>query len=420
MKKCIRLSLDKTCFQWKTVCMMVLTLAMSMIACGMMGLYQKVYDYSESSCRDVLTEDLENTGMIYVRNGGYQAEEAKEFLRSAVDNKLVTAIGCVSTFKVSRLRKLADIQSKNEKTNDDMLRWTYVDETFLRICNPKFEKVVDENENNRKDVNMKTEGETRFSLYLGYNFVEIPMGTCFYEKISEDKTYVYEVKGIFAKGERFVSPEIVNGSNAGSGNSTILLDNQVFFFGDVCPPSAFWLYSFSKEANEDDTRIALTELAEEKGLEIEFSSLKASFEYARMKSGQLKNIFERMFRMISVVALLISISVFLTYFLKNARDYGILYADGFSSRELQTACFLENAWQCMIALTLAEVVVYFLSKGFFGGTYEGHVMVNYVFWHYLMPYMVMITVLILLTISIIPMVILGSVKPITLLQGEKT
>ena len=417
--KCVKLSLDKLCFQWKTACMMVLTVSFSLVACGMMGFYQKVYDYSEESCRSVLAEDLENTGMIYAKNGGYQSEGAMLFMRDAVNEGTVTAIGCTVTLMVDRLQELARIQSVNEKVDDrGLLQWTYVDETFLDICSPKFAKVM--TADGQTDKKPEDEGETRFSLYLGYNFIEIPVGTCYYEKISEEKTYVYEVRGIFEKGERFLLPEMVNGQSAGTGASTIPLDNQVMFCGSVSPPSAFWMYSFQQGGDGEGTRTALKKLAEKRGLDIEFSSLKATFDYARMKSGQMQAVFGKLFAMVSAVALLISFTVFVAHFLKNARDYGILYADGFSSHELQLSCVLENVWQCMIALILAEAVVYFAGRAFFGGMPEGTVMVNYVFWHYLLPFLIFATVLAILIVSAIPVMILGSVKPITLLRGEKT
>lgn len=419
ISKCVKLSLDKLCFQWKTACMMVLTAALSLVACGMMGLYQKVYDYSEASCRSVLAEDLENTGMIYVRNGGYQSEGAMLFMRDAVNDGTVTAIGCTAALMVDRLQELAKIQSRNEKADDrGLLKWIYVDETFLDICNLKFAKFM--TADGQADKIPEVEGETRFSLYLGYNFMEIPVGTCFYERISEEETWVYEVRGIFEKGERFLSPEVVSGNNAGAGDSAILLDNQVMYCGSVSPPSAFWMYSFRQGGDDEGIRTALKKLAEKRGLDIELSSLKAAFDYTRMKGGQLQAVFGKLFAMVSVVALLISFTAFGVHFLKNARDYGILYADGFSSHELQLSCVLENAWQCMIALILAEAVVYFSGRAFFGGTPEGAVMVNYVFWHYLLPFMTFATVLAIPLISAIPVMILGSVKPITLLRGEKT
>lgn len=417
--KCWKLSLDKLRFQWKIALMMVIMLTMSLSALGMMFFYHKLYDYSENSCRAVLSEALENAGLIYIKGGGYQSREARRFLKSAVEYGTVKAIGCMEILRVDRLPELQKLQAGNEKREKQgLLRWIYMDETFLYVCDLKFAELLDDPDGQEaREIEMR--GETHFSLYLGNHFREIPVGTCYRERISEEETYVYEVKGILEKGQCFVSPEIVKGTGAGSSNATISLDNEVIFCGEVSPPSAFWMYLSPKGADTDNTKVALKKLAREMGLKVTISGLKENFDFARRKGGQLQAVFGKLFVILFMATLVNGILLFLTFFVKNARDYGILHADGFSAGELGISCLLENAMQCILAFFLAGSMVWLAGMLLFGSKPEGAEMVNDIFLYSLLPIMTCVVALILFLLSVIPVILLNIAEPIMLLKGER-
>lgn len=403
MKKWIMMAVDQIRFSKKLSLLLVILVCMGATSLGILLSYNKIYNYSENSCKRVLSGRIDQTGLIYVKNGEYYSDKAYNFLREAKETGLVKSIGTVNDLQTDRLPELLKIQDPSQK----MLTWMYMDETVKDLCNLKF--------SSKLDTTNKEEGV--FHLYLGANFKDIKVGTKYHVQEEDESEVVYVVSGILEKGEEFISGGIISGSDEGYGVSTYLLDNMVIFSGKVPPPSAFWIYSIDDETSLEDTEEKLSALSEKWDLSMIFSSLSAYFAHAKTTGKKLQSIFKELFILTIAGTIIINLCMFSVVFFNRMKDYGVLYASGFSAGDLMAIFLWENIIKCGIGFILSGGIVYFLMNRSMGDNPDSFRMMNDIFFHELIGVMAIETIIIIVTISIIPFCLLKKYPPNRLMKG---
>ena len=257
-----------------------------------------------------------------------------------------------------RLSELADIQDRySSKNADGELEWIYMDKTVIDICNLSFSSKI--------DTNISKEKKDVFYLILGSNFKDIKVGTEYHEQIDDTTEQINVVAGILKKGQKFITDNLTMGSGAGTSVSTRQLDNAIIFTGDVYPTISRWIFSASDSANLEEAEMYLSKLASAHNIDMNFSSLSANFRYSKMKTQQIQYIFKELFVLTAIGTIIINLCMFSILFFNRMQDYGILYANGFSSSELRLVFIIESMFKCCIGCFLAASIIYRLMCHFF-------------------------------------------------------
>lgn len=408
--KILIIAMDQIRFHKKTSLLVILLVSISTISMGSIIFYREIYDYSEKICENTLTNGIDQTGLIYIEDGAYYTQNAYEFLREAVESNRIDSIGCVAELETDKLPELYNIQKNVMGENsEELLQWIYMDETVIEMCDMSFSEQLDD------DIEEKD--SDRFKLFLGSDFKEISPGTEYHVQIDEETEYVYEVVGILEKGAHFISSNLITGNAAGATSSCITLDNRVIFVGKIPPPSAFWAFSVNERSSMQEGQESLSSLANKYGIKMQFSSLRANFNYNKMKGNQLQSIFSELFSLTFIATIIINLCLFMVSFINRMKDFGILYANGFSSLELKSIIVIENLLKCIISFFLSSAIVYIAGRKLFVYDLDTLYMVNSIYFNDFLVNTTLLALLCVFSFSIVPTIILNKYKPIALLKG---
>lgn len=409
--KLLIVSTDQIRFNKKISLLIILLICISTTSMGLISFYEKIYDYSESSCKKILSTPIDKVGLIHIKDDSYYSEDAFSFLKEAKSSDKISNIGSIETFKVNdRLSELADIQNRYSSDNaDGELEWIYMDKTVIDLCKLSF--------SSKLDTSISEERKNVFSLILGCNFNGIKAGTEYHEQINDTTEYIYVVAGILKKGQKFISNNLTIGSGAGTSVSTQQLDNAVIFTGDVYPTTSRWIYTASDHTSLEDAEAYLSKLASAHSIDMRFSSLHANFKYSKMKTQQIQYIFGELFVLTAIGTIIINLCMFSILFFNRMKDYGILYANGFSSSELRAVFLFENLFKCSLGCFIAASIIYGMMYHFFAFDSETLRMVNSIFLHHIVWQLFILDLLFVILFSMIPFALLEKYPPNKLMKG---
>lgn len=414
LKILVILALDKIRFQKKSVALIIVLMCMSLMFMGEILLYRSIYAYSENSCQKILAKSIDGTGLIYVNDGMYTSEEANEFLHEAEKSEIISSIGsCADDLRTDKLPALAKMQKELLHEEELGLHWIFMNRAVIGLCDLRFQE--------EKEIKPEQWGtDNWFGLYLGSNFKNIPIGTCYTATISADQEYVYEVVGILEEGERFVTNSLLSGSSTGGDfHPYRILDSYVICIADVPPPSGYWGYSVEDGYTLEQGEDFLKALAKKYGMSLDFSNLRANFTYDKLKNEQMIDIFSEIFYLTFFVAIIINLCIFLVAFLNNVNEYGIFYAMGISKHELQWILAIENVMKCVFSFFLSWGIFYTWIKGLYVRDTMNLYIINDIMYHDIFPYMLLIVVIYIVLFSVAPFLILNYCKPVTLMKGNR-
>lgn len=384
--------------------LLISLVAVSIFLVGVIAFYDNIYSYSEKQCEEVLNGTIDEIGLIYAENASYNSQDAKDFMNDAVAAGTVKAIGSVSAeLQTNYLPELAHIQDPE----GDGLKWLWVDETALNFCDLSFYERTDAD----------AEGENVYHLYLGYNFKEVKPGTEYVVKVSEEDSYTYVVEGILKKHQKFISDHIASGDAAGKTAAAYDMDNRVMVFGDVYPPTAFWMYETGENETMATARSKLQKLADSHGLPLQYSTLADYMEQTQIFFRNMQGIFERMSGIILIGTLIINLSMCALAFVLNKKEYGVLYICGFSQRDLIIIYMVENLIRGVIALVIGSACIYAMFTKSFAYSAETYEMIRDIFFNDILELVIAGVIVLMSVLSVLPVILINKYTPQEIVKG---
>ncbi|MBD5555393.1 MAG: ABC transporter permease [Roseburia sp.] len=409
------LALDKIRSEKKNTLLGVGLICMSLLYMGIILYYRASYAYSEDSAQALLTEGIDRTGLICWDDMEFGSEESKKFLHSAKESEIITGIGHANKLVTFNLPELAKTQQTFLNTEEqDGLTWLFMTYTFADgVCELHCSAEIPIPEE-------QWQTENWFGLYLGADFKDVPIGTCYKYRVDENTEFVYEVVGRLREGERFISESLFSGSGAADGFSTYyVLDSLVICVADVPPGSAYMGYSVADGYTLADGEAVLGELAEEYGMSLRFSGMRDYFtENIRRIEGFLQ-VYTEIFYLILFVAIVIVVSVFCVSFLNHVNEYGIFYTMGLSKHELQGMFIVVNGIKSVFALLVSCTLLYLYLKRLNAQGELTLYILNDIFFHNILIHLAIIVAIYTVLFSVAPFLILNYCKPVTLMKGNR-
>ena len=408
------LALDKIRSEKKNTLLGVGLICMSLLYMGIILYYRASYTYSEDSAQALLTEGIDRTGLICWDDMEF-SEESRSFLHSAKESEIITGIGHVNELRTMNLPELAKMQQAFLHTSEqDGLTWLFMSSTLADgVCELHFSEGAPIREE-------RWDTENWFGLYLGADFKDVPIGTCYKYRVDENTEFVYEVMGRLQQGERFIGEYMFSGSGAADGFFTYsVLDSLVICVADVPPMNAYMGYSVADGYTLADGEALLGELAGEYGMSLRFSGMRDYFtENISVIEGYLQ-VYTEIFYLILFVAVVIIVSVFCVSFLNHVNEYGIFYAMGLSKHELQGMFIVENGIKSVFALFVSCILLYLYLKMQKAQDELTLYILNDIFFHNILIHLAIIVAIYIVLFSIAPFLILNYCKPVTLMKGNR-
>lgn len=372
--------------------------------------------YCVNNADKILCEGIDGTGVIGIVNYLDLNEEIRRFRNEVYELEEVNAIGTSLQpgYLYWGLDEISDIQSEYidmEDNESQSVMGIFVENTALRLCDLQME--------NGEIVDDKTPEENCTYLYLGNNLKDIPVGTEYTVEVGTE-TLRFVVKGILKKGAKFISGNLFMKTGDFLAESCYTnLDSMVLASGNDSNIN-LWMYSINEGTDFDIVETKINDIADKYGVRIYYGRA-SDITNERMKATkELNNAIIKLLGIVLLVSIVIMVCVQITAIFNNASEYGILYANGYSMRQLCAMQFFENVIKMTVSLIAAIFIAKKLLLFSFARMSDLTTVFYDIYYNYVIAKMIAVSILIVVLASIIPVIVLGKYKPIELIGGNDT
>lgn len=302
----------------------------------------------------LLTYGVRGTAVVRVE------EQIVQFYEDVCQQPEVEAFGSIYPFAVDPIPELTEIQEAH--LTDDMLEGYLniisVDHSVLQITELHLHAGMqpDTLAFPPQDAGQK---ETEY-LYLGYGFRDIEVGTVY------DTEYVkYVVAGILEPSQHWFDASFINGVGMGRSDYTIDCTYRILCTHNSLPDASdLWLCAadgYTIEQALDTVEL----LAEQYDTEVAYHTLQTAYEVANEDWLVVQSILMRLIVLVSVSCTIMLICVRFVDVYYHMKDFGVMYAMGFSQAEIRNIVVIKNvliaamAFVLMIPLSVSMVKFFF-------------------------------------------------------------
>lgn len=274
------------------------------------------------------------------------------FVKNAYQRPEIAAIGGaeVKGNDNSELLKVQKGHSWNPSYSlDNLVEVAKMNQEGMNICKLKLQKGVYPSELDFTDNKISY-------LYLGSAYKDIPVGTVY----EGNNGYKKIVAGIMEDGQRWVNSDLLWGYSPSRLNYSWDCTYAVFCVENRML-SVNCFASVADGYTVDDAIKALSEVAEETGCAITYSTVENICEEGAKESKALTSYLVRLLVIIMVASSIMLISVQVVIILKNTKNYGVMYAVGFNKTEILKAQLLKQIILSLCALVIAGVAIYYFA-----------------------------------------------------------
>jgi len=362
------------------------------------------------SCDYVLARGVKNTGIIQIMDEPY-FDKIQNYVEQLEKREEIHTIGDCSEYieVASVLEPLWTIQEENygfENMGETGLYIENVLRSASNLCEMKLSSGTPVEQLNFSDSSV-------YYLYLGYGFRDIPIGTTY-----QVEGETYQVAGILRSGQSWIKEELLQDFSSEIGNAAQSCDYMVFKIRDKEPPLSDYLWISSAEGYSiEDALSVADQVAEESGIDIHYSSLQERYEVSQARTIILLQYLSHIIGIVGITALLMLISLQIVFILNNRKEYGILYAIGFSKRDIFLSAFFYNVITSVVAFVLALPCLYWIAKKWFSNCGMDYI-VERIFLPHMLPAELGMIGLLLLVVSIVTNSILHVFTPVRMIRSE--
>lgn len=256
-------------------------------------------------------------------------------------------------------------------------------------------------------------------IYLGYKYKgKVEVGTVIE---SENKYYKkdYLIAGVLKNGTE-LPDNTLNLLDTSDVFSAVPADYMVLSVSRMDDIGGFVYFDLEEGVAFDDARAQLQEMAKENDLEINIASLGAKMQ---LLDESLKPIRKYMLEIIVTVGLTVCIVVtcYQTMsIIARKSEYGILYANGATSRDLFSIILLENLVKFLVAFMIMFPLLLFAAKLVFAYNQVTYTVLKQIIWTKVIWKTGIIGIVIMLVSSLLPIHTLRTYTPVALIGGNDT
>ena len=337
-------------------------IGLSLLGIGYYYMFSNESNYHRYECDKALTKGIDGTGAMQVF-GDY--EDQRRFKKEAMDGGKIEYIGTWLPLSSSNQlpEELIKQRQANGFTPSKHTVWYYMDRSALGAHNLEFAQLEEVSE--EKWMNSEWNG-----VYLGYNYHGIPVGSIYEFTIFDGTKLNCEVVGILEKGDQIVS-NLVMADGRGNGIYTMeYLDDAIImperlYISDRPKGACNWVYTPANGVSLKEARTFLEEKAKELGLMIEIAYLSDGFLAEEIEQRDIRRIDQESYVILCVICMLICTCLQFMQVMEERKKLGILYANGFSGRDIIWMFIWRSIMQVIVAMIVAWLGLKKLGEGFF-------------------------------------------------------
>lgn len=418
IKYLIHFAFESISRKWFVTFATILLCAASFFLIGLTGYLHDLTNYGYDNVNRTIREGVEQTGTLIIDSNAFDEEHMEE-LRQLQDEIFnfpeIQSIGDygLTSQPYEGTEELKEIQNREKKMfgQKEDLEVLHISSNLIQLCQAEF---------TGSDIWKKYEGKENYSkIYLGSNFKNIPVGTVYECRVTDNISLFYVVVGILEKDAHWIDESMIYSSEPMELSYTYSLNNMVIC-EDKEVSSNVWIYTVPKGNKLEDVRDKIRSIAKEYGVDMKFSSLESVFQKKESENQKITKYTDNFLWFVSITTIVIMICIQLSNIVSRSREYGILYANGASTKDLLWIMIIENTIKLFLGVCVSMGVLKMVIQNTYKQMGEYWLSIgNKILYGYTIEKIVVALILLLFFISIVPVCYMSRLKPVTLIGGEK-
>lgn len=383
--------------------------------------------FSEESAENVLSQGIGQTGIVNFRDAfDFASENGREFRKAVFESDLIHSIGAVNYvyYEKEDFTELYEIQSEDNIKKDmtvadssqmslaDMLHVLEVDLEVFNISDMSLEDGV-------PPQNLKYPDQDTRYLYLGHAYHDIPVGTQFVYEPGDETKIVYEVAGIIEKGEAFVSEDLSGVLFFGTIRNDVNTDYEIICINNDYSRHAPWFFSVDKNYSMDEGMKELEKIADRYGIKIQKGyPLREAFDIAGAQTAVIQESLLDMLLCLAIVIVVVVTTLQIVQIYHCSKHYGILYAVGFSTADMQWMLIVRNVICFVLSVCVGILLLILTGQRCFVINNQAKELFFELLSYRVLPVDFILMVFLFFVVSYIPCRMFHRMDPVRMIQGE--
>ncbi len=402
------------------VSVVMCVLAMLLFSAGLFA-YQ-VTGYGRKQCEELFAKGVNGTGVFRFDTNSKKVDEnffdnLNEFIEKARQTEEIYAVGNYMECGGTIPGGTELIQIQNELA-PEVHRLGYPEDDLVYIPMNKeaihlFDWKLQSGEIMESDDNINY-------VYLGADYSSIEVGTAF-----RDADGVCVVAGIFEKGARIVDSQILFGeSDTLELNYTLNLDDMIVY-GNGGAGSNWITFSVNDGYTVEDGIRAIESVGEQYDAKIKWASCEGALYRRDVKNERIISITRNMSIWLVVVIFMIMLCIQVSDSIERSGEFGILYANGSSTRDICGIVVMENVRRAAVGFVLWLAIAFIICKTVVIPYYkqdiyhvDGGIIMD-IFLRGIVPWVAVFALCYICVMSVVPLILTKRQQPIKLIEGFK-
>lgn len=411
----LRFAFDMIAMQFKKFLLSVLLMVISLLLIMFTVMIYKGEPYSYLSCDNMLSKGVEGTAMLCLDDDSFMLNDSgMDFLREVYERKEVYCIGSMVDYGCSyeSLGELYEIQKGHVQDfeielQDGLIEMKTLNSYTMPLCELRLKEGTPVSCLDFKD------SEKVEYLYLGPAYEDIAVGTVFSEKDGSKLV----VAGKIEENQRWIRSDLehtyvseILDYTVDCNYAIFLVSNQKIFSEGlwVCAEDGYTI----EEAID-----AAKEVGKKYGIKFTYETLKDKVKKTSKDTDLLLSYLSKLLGIVMVASLLMMITTQIVTMLENTKNYGVMYAVGFSGKEVNRMLLWKHIITSLSSLILAIPFAVFIAQRRFSNDEMGY-MIKTLLAHYVFPVAMIIGIVMVLMMHIVTCAILKKFTPVKLIQNK--
>lgn len=406
----------------------LVTIFINIVALSMISMSVYIYEnttYCETVIDKTMRYDTDNMGIIALNDTeieeGYAYDDYFEIGKSIVSelmekDKIISAGGydiCGPAFDDS---DIALFQHELLGDDEEGLNYYSMDAGIIDMFNIEFTE-------GEMDKSLDTSDEFTEYLYLGEGYREkYKVGDVVEWSAGKDIHLKMIVKGFFSENGRVVDPNIIStrGSFTTDKCYINLKASDVIMVRNTAKDGAVCFVIWDEEYSYDEIQDEINSVSAKYGKAAHLVKLSEIIDEKVQAGNEISGYIMDVLWIILVTAIIMVTCIQITNILNNTSQYGIMYANGFSTGNIMAMLVVETFLNTVISGALSIVFVKKLISFIFLSVKDESEVIDYIFKEYVIGADMLSAFIISIIAIAVPMIIIYRMKPVQLIGGEDT
>ncbi len=368
------------------------------------------------SSEKLYAEGLDRTGIMRVEEDA-SMEKVRGLCEKIRELSAVSATGDYVNLGVGLSGNLAKIQGTHQEEQmysvSGMLELTFADAEMFQICDVPLQKDAVQPERYQ-------EKDDEVGIYLGSAYQNsVKRNDCF-----ESGDVTYRVLGFLEEGKSWPSQRL-QGFQVSEISNVVDADYKAIALkaGKDRTSILGSILLFNLHEHADFTQVSkeIYDLAEKEKLVISVASIDEMIHAKELENQATMDAIYHLFVLLLVVTVLMIVCQQVVLFIKNAKEYEIMYAVGMSDDGIIVTMGIENLMKLVVALSISVAVIcsYVLIMIDHGANPDWiKEILRKVLFERTVPFVAILVLLLFFIVTYIPMRIFRYLSPVELVKGK--